>query len=94
MNLGNAGGGVLTQFLGFGLISTAHRVTQLHKGRSFTNYAFDCVLMRGKEDEQGREMLDMSWIDARRDPKGTDAETAAMAPQSWRKWVTQGGFIA
>lgn len=90
MNLGNAGGGVLTQFLGFGLISTAHRVTQLHKGRSFTNYAFDCVLMRGDEDEKGREMLDMSWIDARRDSKQTDAETAAVAPPSWRKWVTTG----
>ena len=62
MNLGNAGGGVLTQFLGFGLISTAHRVTQLHKGRSFTNYAFDCVLMRGEEDEKGREMLDKSGL--------------------------------
>ncbi len=30
--------------------------------------------MRGEEDEQGREMLDMSWIDARRDSKGTDAD--------------------
>ena len=32
----------------------------------------------------------MSWIDARRDSKQTDAETAAVAPPSWRKWVTTG----
>jgi Restriction endonuclease AspBHI N-terminal/Restriction endonuclease len=90
MNLGNAGGGVLTQFLGYGLVRTAHRVTQLHKGRSFTNYAFDCVLLRGEEDEEGREMLNFAWIDIRRDPKRTDAETTAAAPRSWRQWVEKG----
>lgn len=35
-NLGNKAGEPLTEFLGFGVIRTAHRVTQLHKGRSFS----------------------------------------------------------
>ena len=49
----NHGGedGALSEFLGFGLIKQAHRVTQLHKGRSFSNYAFDCVAL---ERDRGR----------------------------------------
>jgi hypothetical protein len=90
MNLGNAAGGVLTQFLGFGVIKTAHRVTQLHKGRSFTNYAFDCLLFRGEEDARGREALGFEWIDARRNAGLTDAEANAAAPRSWRRWLAEG----
>jgi hypothetical protein len=90
MNLGNVAGGVISQFLGFGVIRTAHRVTQLHKGRSFTNYAFDCVLLRGEEDAEGREALDFEWIDARRDPDRSDSAASAMAPRSWRGWVERG----
>lgn len=93
MNLGNVAGGVITQFLGFGLIRTAHRVTQLHKGRSFTNYAFDCVLLRGEEDSEGREAFDFAWVDARRDPERTDGDAAAAAPRSWRVWAANGAEV-
>lgn len=90
MNLGNVAGGAITQFLGFGLIRMAHRVTQLHKGSSFTNYAFDCLLFRGEDDAHGREALDLAWIDARRDAGRTDAEAATMAPRSWGLWLEKG----
>ena len=90
MNLGNAAGGVLTQFLGFGVIRTAHRVTQLHKGESFTNYAFDCVLMRGQEDPEGREAFDFAWIDLRRESSVEDMQANQAAPPSWRRWVDVG----
>jgi hypothetical protein len=90
MNLGNAAGGARTQFLGFGIIRTAHRVTQLHKGRSFTNYAFDCVLFRGEESADGREALGFEWIDARRDSSLTDTMANVAAPRSWRNWVEDG----
>lgn len=90
MNLGNVAGGAITQFLGFGLIRTAHRVTQLHKGRSFTNYAFDCVLFRGEEDAEGQEAVGIEWIDSRRDGAKAHAEANALAPRSWRLWIQQG----
>ncbi len=90
MNQGNVSGGVITQFLGYGLIKTAHRVTQLHKGQSFTNFAYDCVLFRGDEDSDGREALDISWIDARRDAGQSDVETTSVAPRAWRLWVKRG----
>lgn len=90
----NHGGedGALSEFLGFGLIKQAHRVTQLHKGRSFSNYAFDCVLLRGIEDAEGSELLDLSWIDARRDPAIDTADTVRLAPPSWRSWI-EGGVL-
>ncbi|MGZ8599065.1 MAG: restriction endonuclease [Actinomycetota bacterium] len=91
-NLGNASGGVMTQFLGFGLVRTAHRVTQLHKRRSFTNYAFDCVLFRGEEDAAGREALDVAWIDARRDSRVDDDDVVKFASRSWRLWLDQGAL--
>lgn len=90
MNLGNVSGGAMTQFLGYGLIRTAHRVTQLYRGQSFTNYAFDCVLLRGDEDREGREVLDMAWVDARRDPSKDDAEANKLAPRAWRSWIRRG----
>jgi hypothetical protein len=92
MNHGNVAGGVMTQFLGFGVIRTAHRVTQLHKGRSFTNYAFDCVLFRGEEDSDGREVLDVAWIDQRRNGNIQDDVASDRAPRSWKVWSREGAL--
>jgi hypothetical protein len=89
-NLGNVSGGAMTQFLGYGLIKEAHRVTQIHGGRSFVNYAFDCLLFRGDEDEQGREMVEVAWIDDRRNASKEDREANARAPRAWRHWVKDG----
>jgi len=89
-NLGNKAGEPLTEFLGFGVIRTAHRVTQLHKGRSFSNYAFDCVLFRGDEDTKGLEYLSIDWLDDRRDPTISDPSADDGAPRSWRHWTHEG----
>ncbi len=89
-NLGNRGGEPLTEFLGFGLIREAHRVTQLHRGRSFSNYAFDCVLFRGEESSEGNEFLSIGWIDERRDPHSPEDAVNRLAPQAWKTWVREG----
>ena len=89
-NLGSKGGEPLTEFLGFGVVRDAHRLTQLHKGRSFSNYAFDCVLFRGDEDNHGAEYFSIDWLDDRRDPAIEDAEADKRAPRSWRRWAREG----
>ena len=89
-NLGSGEGEPLTEFLGFGLIKAAHRITQLHRGSTFTNYTYDCVLMNGHESIGGEELLRMDWIDARRSSQVTDSEALAMAPASWRYWAQHG----
>ena len=89
-NRGSSTGLPLTEFLGYGVIKEAHRVTQLYRGETFSNYAFDCVLINGESDTDGREFLDMDWIDARWDPKIDDAACAQKAPESWRRWARIG----
>jgi hypothetical protein len=91
-NLGSGEGTPFTQFLGFGLIRSAHRLTQIHRGRTFANYAYDCVLFRGSEDARGSELLDLNWIDARRDPDISHAMAATNAPSSWRRWIHDGAL--
>jgi Restriction endonuclease AspBHI N-terminal/Restriction endonuclease len=89
-NLGSREGEPLTEFLGFGLIKAAHRITQLHKRKAFTNYAYDCILFNGHEDPDGEETLRLEWIDARRSGAAADEETLSLAPGSWRHWVQHG----
>src|SRR6266516_5031396 len=86
-NLGSAEGEPLTQFLGFGLIKAAHRITQLHKGKSFTNYAYECVLFNGHENIAGEEVLRIDWIDSRRSARASDTGALTLAPASWRYCV-------
>ena len=89
-NLGSDEGAPFTQFLGFGLIKSAHRITQLYKGRTFTNYAYDCVLFEGDENDVGRQVLDVAWLDDRRDPALTDEEADARSPAAWKRWIEWG----
>jgi hypothetical protein len=89
-NRGGSNGYSLTEFLGFGVVKEAHRVTQLFRGETFSNYAFDCVLFNGESDADGRELIDMSWIDTRWDPNADGATCAHAAPQSWRRWARIG----
>jgi len=89
-NLGSGEGEPLTEFLGFGVIKAAHRLTQLYKKQTFTNYAYDCILFNGRETESGHEVLDMGWIDARRSSGKSSLDTLRLAPASWRRWVTSG----
>jgi hypothetical protein len=64
-NRGGSTGRPLSEFLGYGVIKEAHRVTQLYRGATFSNYAFDSVLFKGESAIDGREFVDMGWIDAR-----------------------------
>jgi hypothetical protein len=89
-NRGGSTGLPLSEFLGYGVIKEAHRVTQLYRGETFSNYAFDCVLFNGESAIDGREFVDMGWIDARWDPKIDDATCAQTAPKSWRRWARIG----
>jgi hypothetical protein len=89
-NRGGSAGLPLSEFLGYGVIKEAHRVTQLYRGETFTNYAFDCILFKGETAADGREFVDMGWIDARRDPKVDDAACAQAAPEAWRRWTRIG----
>lgn len=89
-NLGSGEGAAITEFLGYGVIREAHRVTQLYKGATFSNYAFDCILFNGESDEEGRELVDMDWVDLRRQPAADDAACLDSAPDSWRRWARLG----
>ena len=89
-NRGGSTGLPLSEFLGYGVIKEAHRVTQLYRGETFSNYAFDCILFNGESDKDGREFIDMAWIDTRRDPTIDDAACAQKAPESWRRWARIG----
>lgn len=89
-NLGSSEGTPFTQFLGFGLIRAAHRLTQIHRRRTFSNFAYQCVLFRGSEDERGQEHLEVDWIDARRDSTISDESANTLAPTAWRKWIQLG----
>jgi hypothetical protein len=89
-NRGDSTGLPLSVFLGYGVIREAHRVTQLYRGETFSNYAFDCILFKGEPDKGGGEFVDMSWIDTRWDPAVDDATCLQMAPESWRRWARIG----
>ena len=91
-NLGSGDGAAITEFLGYGVIREAHRVTQLYKGATFSNYAFDCILFNGESDGEGREFVDMDWIDLRRQPTADSAACLAAAPNSWRRWARLGNM--
>jgi hypothetical protein len=89
-NLGSGDGAAVSEFLGYGVIREAHRVTQLYKGATFSNYAFDCILFNGESDQEGREFVDMDWVDLRRQAAADDAACLDSAPDSWTRWARLG----
>jgi hypothetical protein len=76
------------RFQGLGIIQSVEIVTQYQpKIGYFTNYQFEfSVLSLASENEE----IDWAWISARRDASKTLKETSDLAPETWRKWVTQG----
>jgi hypothetical protein len=77
------------QFHGFGVLTGVTLVTQFHPatGDYFPNYRFEfCVFSLAEEGER----FDWRWIDARRDPSAPLVSTLAVAPQSWRTWISNG----
>ncbi len=76
------------RFRGIGLLDRVERVVQVDRHSvPFLNYRYDCMILR--LDAESNE-LNWEWIAARRDPSKTAAEASALAPESWRRWVTQG----
>ncbi|MFD3405249.1 restriction endonuclease [Kribbella sp. NPDC058693] len=77
------------EFCGLGLVERAERLVQWSgSGHStFVNYVYDIALLDlSAEGDQ----ISWKWIDARRDPALTAAETLAFAPLAWREWVKRG----
>jgi hypothetical protein len=77
------------EFHGFGVIASVELVTQFSEkaGGSFSNYAFDFVVMSMKDEHK---RFDLGWINSRRDASTSDAACLASAPQAWRDWVNLG----
>lgn len=77
------------QFQGFGVIRSVELVTQWNNklGFSFTNYAFDFTVfnLESENDE-----FEWEWINCRRNRAKSLAATTALAPKSWRTWISQG----
>ena len=76
-------------FHGLAIITGVELVTQYSAkaGGTFANYAFEFLVM---DLAAAAEVLDFKWINARRDPALTVAETTALAPAAWTDWVSHG----
>lgn len=76
------------RFRGVGLVDRVERVVQVDRhGRPFVNYRYDCALLSLAAENN---LLDWTWIAARRDPSKTLPESTALAPLAWRRWVERG----
>ncbi|PQZ74989.1 restriction endonuclease [Brevundimonas sp. MYb46] len=80
--------GYLT-FQGYGVIERVERLTQFDPRRnaSFANYVYDFAVLAQSAEH---ELFDWGWINARRDPSLTTAQTQALAPAAWRNWIANG----
>ncbi len=64
------------------------RVVQVDRhGRPFVNYRYDCALLSLASENN---LLDWTWVAARRDSTRTLTETLVLAPKSWRQWIDRG----
>lgn len=76
------------KFQGLGILQKVELVTQFQKSIGyFTNYVFEfAVLSLSKENE----VLDWSWISARRNPDLTNSKADQLAPNSYKDWQKLG----
>lgn len=77
------------EFCGVAIIERLEHVVQRDStsGRSFPNLVLDLAVLDLAETG---DMIDLRWIDDRRDATLTIAETDRYAPASWNRWVAQG----
>jgi hypothetical protein len=77
------------EFCGAAVIERLEQVVQRdpETGRSFPNLALDLVVV---DLAPAGDVLDMRWIDDRRDCTLALEETLRFAPESWRHWVKGG----
>ena len=78
------------QFCGIGVIGSVERVVQRDAatGAAFPNMRFELNVLELARDG---EVMDWRWIDDRRDPQLSRAETLRYAPTAWQEWVVHGG---
>jgi hypothetical protein len=77
------------EFHGVAIVTAVELVTQYSAkaGGTFANYAFEFLVLDVSHEA---ELLDLAWINARRDPARSIGETQASAPWAWREWVVHG----
>jgi len=77
------------RFQGLGVLDKAALLVQQDPktGNNFTNFVFEIVLLDLKHDE---DTLDWAWINARRDPAVTTAQSEKLSPKAWREWIDAG----
>jgi hypothetical protein len=77
------------RFQGLGVLDKAALLVQQDPktGGNFTNFAFEIVLLDLKDDE---DRVDWAWINARRDPALTIAQSNKLAPKAWLEWLSAG----
>jgi len=77
------------EFCGVAVIERVETIEQRDptSGKAFPNYAFDLAIL-ATATEGG--FIDWRWIDDRRDPGLSAADTLRYAPRDWRDWVDIG----
>lgn len=77
------------EFSGVGIIERLEMVVQRDPTGTgtFPNLVIDVVVLDLADQN---DSLDWRWLDDRRDPSLTAAETLRHAPAGWRRWVDQG----
>ena len=76
------------EFCGVGLIERLEHIVQRDPktGKSFPNIVIDLAIVQANEGD----VIDMRWIDDRRDPELSAESSLRYAPDSWKRWVREG----
>jgi Restriction endonuclease AspBHI N-terminal/Restriction endonuclease len=81
------------QFCGVAVLERLEHVVQrdpTDTGKTFANYVFDLAVL---DTAAENEAVDWRWIDDRRNPDLSCADTLRHAPHSWKQWVKHGSSI-
>jgi hypothetical protein len=76
------------EFCGVGLIERLEHIVQRdpQSGRSFPNMVLDLAIVQALDGD----VIDMRWIDDRRNSKLSASQSLRFAPDSWKRWVREG----
>ncbi len=76
------------RFQGIAVLRAAERVVQRQaRQQAFTNYRYDLLILDLSAEN---EYFSWDWINARRNPSLSAAESLQMAPRAWRTWAKKG----
>ena len=80
------------RFHGLAIIDRVELVSQYDRSmtRTFTNFAYDFVVLNLHAEN---DVFPWKWINMRRNSSLTDTDALVAAPQSWRKWVSEGEVV-